>query len=147
MWRDNIEVFSFTIEEETKATADTGMPTVEEYLYEPSPATMKAAPFKLLSQRFDMSQLSNNTHLYISSKVCPQFPGTGYIIEEILPYSSSNIKKLARLKLKADVAVRNFTISAEALGKKLNIRQSGPLRIMGVTLADNNPYLLLLKKL
>lgn len=146
VWRNGDIVFSFTHEEETAANVFNSMPAKGYYLYEPSAAIMKAAPFKLLSQQYMIGQLGNNTHLYTSEKYIPDFPGAIYEIDDVLPYSSSVIKNIARQKLKADVAVRNFSISAQDLKKRLKIQSSGDLRIMGVTTADNKPYLLLLNK-
>lgn len=145
-WKDSKKIFSFTIEEEVHAKSTIRMPIVGDYLYEPYPSIMKAAPFKILSHKFDAAQLSNNTHLFVSEKDRPDFPGIRYTIDDILTYSSSNIKKISRQKIQADVAVRNFKISAETLIKKLNIRQSGSTRIMGVTLANQEPYLLIVSR-
>lgn len=143
VWSDGI-TFSFTQVMEADAEAVTAMPATGRYLLEPSAALMKAAPFKLLCRRFDAAMLHPNTHLYVTAQ-CPDcFPGKTWRITEVLPYSSGNIKRIARQHLDADIAVRNFPIRAEALRARLGIKKSGDTRIMGVTAIDGRQYLLFL---
>ncbi|MCM1448952.1 MAG: class I SAM-dependent methyltransferase [Clostridiales bacterium] len=136
------EPFTFSLREENESTARMAMPHDGDYLLEPSPAIMKAAPFKLLCSRYDISMIHSNTHLYTATEPKNGFPGKSYMIEKVMPYSSAVLKKLSRLKLEANVAVRNFPISAEALKTRLGIKKSGDTRIMGITACDGKQYLL-----
>ena len=134
----------FSPADEASATASTAMPAKGQILLEPSPALMKAAPFKLICERYDAAMIHPNTHLYTTAVAPADFPGKAYRIDEVLPYSSGNITRIARSKLNADVAVRNFPISADALRSRLGIKKSGDTRIAGITACDGNQYLLFL---
>lgn len=138
--------FSFTLQEESDAPPIVAMPRAGQYLLEPSPATMKAAPFRILCHRHAASMIHSNTHLYVSDSRPLLFPGKVYMITEVIPYSSGVLKRLSRLKLDADVAVRNFPVSAEALRQRLGIKKSGDTRIIGVTACDGKQYLLIARK-
>ena len=143
VWSDGI-TFTFTQEEEYEAIGTVAMPHVGQFLLEPSAAMMKAAPFKLICSRFNAAAIHANTHIYTTQQLPANFPGKTYHIDEVLPYSSSNIKRIKKMKLNCDVAVRNFSIGAEQLRSRLGITKSGNSRILGVTAADNKPYLLFL---
>ncbi len=66
--------FNFTEEEENEAVVSFA-DEIGKYLYEPGVACMKAAPFKLLSQRFNIKKLHRNSHLYTSDELVTDFPG------------------------------------------------------------------------
>lgn len=137
--------FEFTQEEEARAVERYMIPKEGEWLLEPSPIMMKAGAFKLLSERFDIAALHPNTHIYSSSKIIDKFPGRQSQIIEILKFTSSNLKLLKKAKLNADVAVRNFPYTADYLRSRLGINKSGTTRIIGVTAADSQQYLIILK--
>ena len=143
---NSVEKFKFQRSEELNATELLSLPQTGLYLIEPSPAMMKAGPFKLISSRYDIPALHPNTHLYISQQPIEGFPGRQDLITEILPFSSGNLKRLKKLHLQADVAVRNFPYTADDLRTRLGIKKSGNERIVGVTACDGNQYLLRLKK-
>ncbi len=146
IWSDGV-TFSFTQQEEAESEATIAMPRTSDYLLEPSAAMMKAAPFKLICQRYGAKMIHPNTHVYTIGHCPDDFPGKTYLIDEILPYSSSNIKRIKKMKLNCEVAVRNFTIGAEELRNRLGINKSGEKRILGITAADNKPYMLFLSQI
>jgi hypothetical protein len=94
---------------------------------EPWPAVMKAAPFARLSGR----QLHRHTHVFLNPST--DFPGNLYRVTEVLPFSSSTIKQLARTGVDASVAVRNLPIKADELRRRLRARESAEHRLLGVT--------------
>ncbi|MBD5366286.1 MAG: hypothetical protein HDR82_04630 [Bacteroides sp.] len=143
VWSDG-STFSFTQPEEAEAEASVSMPRQGEFLLEPSAAMMKAAPFKLISQRYKASMIHPNTHVYTADYRPEDFAGKVYQIDEMLPYSSSNIKRIKKMKLNCDVAVRNFNIGADELRSRLGINKSGEKRLLGITAADSKPYILFL---
>ncbi len=123
------EEFSFRREEELQATATFAGPLEGSYLYEPYPAVMKAAPFRLLSEKFGVDKLNANTHLYTSEHLVKDFPGEVSLIREVLPYSSGVIKRIRKQYPKINVAARNFDIPADAVRKKLGVKDGGELKI------------------
>ncbi len=133
---------AFFREEEIQAEATYTVPKAGEYLYEPYPAVMKAAPFRLLSERYALDKLHPNTHLYASKTVAENFPGEISVIKEILPYSSGVIKRIKKTYPKINVAARNFDISADAVRKKLGVKDGGALKITATRAIDGNPILI-----
>ena len=134
---------SFTWTENATATPSFAMPKAGDYLYMPYPAVMKAAPFNLLSEMYHVSLLHANTHIYVSSVCDDSFPGTVMSIIEVLPYASSVIKRLNRKYKKLNITARNFSISADALRKKLKVSDGGDMRLFAVTCCDGKEYLCL----
>lgn len=137
--------FSFTRDEESAATVSYGAPSAGDRLFIPYPATIKAAPLKLLSERFDLRKLAGNTHLYMADGEREGFPGETYTVVESLPYASSVIKRFSSRYPHISVAVRNFGVTAEALRSKLKVKDGGNKRVIGVTLADGERRLLVIE--
>ncbi|MBD5214408.1 MAG: hypothetical protein HDS75_06290 [Bacteroidales bacterium] len=134
--------FSFTKTTETDANISFALPQKDMFLLEPSAAMMKAAPFKLISERYGIEAIHPNTHLYIANEPVGGFIGKQNRIIDVLPFSSGNMKRLSKLHLSADVAVRNFPLTAEQLRQKLGIKKNGQERIVGITAIDGNQYIL-----
>lgn len=113
----------------------------DDYLYEAYPEVMKTGVFKLLAKEFGLSIIAPNTKLFYSEKINAAFPGHIYKVNEVLPYSSKVIKRLRKEKMKANVAARNFGISAEALRNRLSVSDGGTLRLYGFSDALGNKML------
>lgn len=137
--------FRFTRREEAGAVVEYGSPVVGDKLFIPYPATIKAAPFKLLSERFATHKLSGNTHLYFADGERDAFPGETFTVIESLPYASSVIKRFAPHYPHISVAVRNFSMTADALRAKLRVKDGGDKRVIGATLADGTRRLLVVQ--
>lgn len=103
------------------------------WLYEPSPAAMRAAPFRLLSSRFGLRKLHPNTHLYIADTSAADFPGTARRIIDVIELTSANIKQLHKRYPQLNLAVRNYPSTPEEFLKKARIRQGGTLKAYAVT--------------
>lgn len=136
--------FSFTPSEEVEAKARYEKPTAGGYLYEPGATLMKAAPYRLLSQQFDVAKLHPNTHLYYSSEIVDSFPAEAWQIERIADFSSGELKRLSREYPQINVAVRNFDYTADWLRKKLKVKDGGSLRLIATTLCDGSKAMLIL---
>lgn len=139
--------FSFTHAEESEATAEYGQPRKGWYLYEPWAVTQKAAPAKLLSEKFGLFKLAPNTHLYTSPEIVCDFPGNCRKVVDVLPYASRVLKTLFRTYPKIDVATRNFPVSADSLRAKLRVAPAGTdgMRLMATTIMNGEKLLLVLQ--
>jgi len=93
----------------------------EWYLYEPNAAILKAGAYKLVGQRFGLSKLDVNTHLYCSEQFIPNFPGRTFRVSDQRSVVSGQ----------ANVLTRNYPLTAEQLRKKLKVRDGGELYIIG----------------
>lgn len=115
------------------------------YLYEPNASLMKVGCFGLLCERYGVKKIGAHSNLFVSDGII-DFPGRKF---QILAVSSMNKKELKRTLSgvdKANVAVRNFPLSVEALRKQLKIKDGGSNYIFATTLKDNKHMLLLTRK-
>jgi hypothetical protein len=108
------------------------------YIYEPNAAIIKAGAFKLIAQRYGLSKMAPNTHLYLSEALVEDFPGRVWQIIE------SNIKDAKHTN--ASILTRNYPLSAEQLRKKLKIKDSDTHTIIGARLGEK-PTLFLAKRI
>ncbi len=129
---------SFCQNDESSATAIYGEPAVREYLFEPSPAAMKAQPFNLLSQRYHLRKLAQNTHLYCASEPVENLPGKWHRVEQVFDFKSSTAKEIGKVIGRADVAVRNFPLKADELQKKLKVKSGGEVRLIGTEISSQS---------
>lgn len=139
--------FAFTRKEEAAAP----LPSVDtavhpgDYVYEPSPALMKTGAFRLLAARYGLRIFHPNTRLLHSAEPVDGFPGRRYKVLDALPYASKVIKRLKNRWPSAEVAVRNFGMSAEALRARLGVKEGSAVRIYGIT-AGNERLLVVCDK-
>lgn len=132
---------------------------VGRYLYEPGVAFMKAGCFKLLSQKYNLDKLHRNSHLYTSDVLAPDFPGRIFEVINVVPFDKKVKKNLWETtslssqliahgsQPKANIAVRNFPLSAEELKKNLGLQDGGDFYIFGTTMKGEKKIVVLTKKL
>ncbi len=122
-----LSTFSFRLSEERESKLIEG--TLAENLYEPNASILKAGAFKLVAKRFDIQKIQMNTHLYTSNKLMLDFPGRIFRIEKVNPDSKEMRESLPQAK--ANVATRNYPLSAEELKKKLKLKDGGEKFVIG----------------
>lgn len=138
--------FEGTYEEEQRAQSAFAHEPLR-YLYEPNGAAMKSGLFRCIGQRCHLQKLHQHSHLYTSVDWVESFPGRAFELQEVVPFSSSNVKKLAKQVARCMLSVRNFPMGAEALRAKLGVKDGGELMIIGTTLADESRVLLICRPL
>jgi len=136
------QAFVFTREEESNSVSGLTAQAVCQcnglsgaaglYLYEPNAAILKSGAYKLVAQRFGLTKLDVNTHLYVSDTLVENFPGRVWKIAnspylQIVPQG----KEEPKAKSQANVLVRNYPLTAEQLKKKLHLRDGGERFIIG----------------
>lgn len=128
--KERNEEFSFILNEEGKADVTYSEPCL--YLYEPNTSILKAGAFKTVSSRFGLAKIHPNTHLYTSKLLMPDFPGR---IFEIKGFIKPNAKELKTLlpSMRANVMVRNFPLSSDALKAKARLKDGGDKFVIGFT--------------
>ena len=134
--------FSFKRDDELSAIPASSCPYAGETLYEPYPAVMKSGGLKLLSTRFNLAKAAPDTHLY-SGDADVAFPGQRYGVDAVEHFDKRGIKSVKQLAAgQAEVAVRNFGMTAEDLRKRIGvIRESGPMRVYGMRDSEGNRML------
>ncbi len=115
-------------------------------LYEPNASLMKAGCFALIEQRYACRQVSRDSHLFLSSEPIPSFPGRGFAIRAITTMNKRELKAALGGTGQANVSVRNFPMTADALRKKLKLKDGGDTYIFGTTTADNRHVLIICEK-
>lgn len=134
---NDLEVFEFTLNEESKA-----IPTYSEpltYLYEPNAAILKSGAFKSVSQQLKVHKLHSNTHLYTNEELI-HFPGRRFKIEKVLPYNKKLLKK--EFLYKANISIRNFPESVNQIRAKFNINDGGETYLFFTTNINNSKMVL-----
>ena len=145
--------FNFTEEEENEAVVSFA-DEIGKYLYEPGVACMKAAPFKLLSQRFNIKKLHRNSHLYTSDELVYDFPGRIFEVINVVNFDKKAKKMLSQQTTdnrqqtlsKASIAVRNFPLSADELRKQLGFKDGDDFYVFGTTMKGEKKVLVIGRK-
>ncbi len=121
------------------------------YLYEPNASIMKAGCFAEVEAQFPVRQVSSNSHLFLSSDEIGDFPGRKFQILAISSMNKQEIKKKFSESLvpmeSANIAVRNFPMTAELLRKKLKLKDGGDTYIFATTLASGEHKLFICCKI
>ena len=113
-------------------------PAPRHYLYEPNSSVMKAGCFDVLQKRYDVAALGKNSHLFVSDGFIEDFPGRKFQILAVSSLKHFATNMLPDATAKANIAVRNFPMTAEALRKKLKLKDGGDTYIFGTTIEENS---------
>lgn len=136
--------FRFTMKEEKDATcvlAD----CVESFLYEPGVALLKAAPYRLLSERYAVKKLHSNSHLY-TSETLVDFPGRRFNVIGVSGFGKRELRAFLEGVDKANLTVRNFPATVAELRKKLKLKEGGDLYLFATTLVSGDRVLIKCRK-
>ena len=136
--------YTFTLSDEMDLSVSSN--GVKSYLYEPDVTLMKAQAFGSLCRRFPVSQLDVETHLMTSDDFIDDFPGRIFEVEEQIPFSSRVLKRLKKEMPQANIATRNFVMSADELRKRTGIKEGGEVYLYGVKVKDVGQMLLKCRK-
>lgn len=130
------QAFVFSREEESAARSEYSEYSdySEKYLYEPNAAILKAGAYKLVGARFGLQKLEVNTHLYCSNQLVENFPGRVWRIKD------EGMKGERMKGEQANVLVRNYPLTPEALKKKYRLKDGGELYLIGCR-AEGKPML------
>ncbi|MDD4515493.1 class I SAM-dependent methyltransferase [Massilibacteroides sp.] len=139
------ERFTFSMEEE-RSTTPIFTETAGRYLYEPNASLLKAGAFKIITANYPVKKLHINSHLYTSDVLVPDFPGRTFSVEEVIPFSSALCKKIVKEVPQANITIRNFPLTVEALRKKTKIKDGGEIYLFVTALADDSKVLIKTKK-
>ena len=118
-----------------------------QYLYEPNAAVMKAGCFRELAADFNIAQLAPNSHLFTSSAPVKDFPGRSFHITAIATMNKRDLQSTLGHLQRANIAVRNFPLSAEELRRRLKLADGGTDYIFATTLSNGDHIIVLCTKL
>ena len=115
-------------------------------LFVPNSSIMKAGCFAELAHHYGVSPISANSHLFVSPHFIDDFPGRQF---EIVAISSMNKRELRTTFAgisQANVAVRNFPMTAEQLRQRLRLRDGGENYVFATTEENGQHIIFLCKK-
>ena len=123
------------------------LPEAKNYLYEPNASIMKAGCFDLVEERFGVTQIGPSSHLFVSEQQIADFPGRGFAIEAVGSMNRKDVKRLLNGVKQANIAVRNFPLTAPQLRKKLKLADGGTVYLFGTTMQGGDHVLLRTSKI
>lgn len=124
-----------------------GGSSVRWYLSEPNASIMKVGCFLEVAEKYAVTPLSANSHLFVADHEAKGFPGRQFVIEAVSSMNKLELKVALQGVTHANVAVRNFPMTAEALRKKLRLKDGGEVFVFGTTLADGAHKLFVCRKI
>lgn len=116
------------------------------YLYEPNAAIMKAGCFAALAARYRVEQADVNTHLFLSRRLVPDFPGRRFEVRDVTSMNKRELKeKLAGID-SANITCRNFPLSAVELRRRLKLKDGGDIYLIAATIG-RRPLIFITRKI
>ena len=117
------------------------------HLYEPNATVMKASCFDALAAAFGLEAVGRNSHLFVSRRYEPGFPGRKFVVSAITTMNKKELRATLAGVTRANVAVRNFPLKAPELARRLHLKDGGDVYIFATRLeAPARPLLLLCRK-
>lgn len=112
------------------------------YVYEPHAAMMKAGCFDYLEHRYGVTQLAPNSHLYIATRIIPDFPGKCMSVAGVSSANKKQLRVLVQGLSHANISVRNFPQSVATLRKTLRLADGGDTTLYATSLSDRTHVVL-----
>ena len=100
----------------------------------PNASIMKAGCWDFLISRFGVTQADPNSHIFFSDHEIADFPGKQYRIQTVCTMNKKELRNALQGITHANIAVRNFPLSADALRKRLKLKDGGDTYIFGTTI-------------
>jgi len=125
----------------------TQLPTSEnnpQVLLIPNASIMKAGCWDFLTSCFDITPADANSHIFFSNHEIADFPGKQYIIQAICSLNKKELRNAIQGITHANIAVRNFPLSADALRKRLKLKDGGSTYIFGTTIRGEHKLIITL---
>ena len=117
------------------------------YLYEPNASIMKAGCFAEVAQRFGVTQIAQNSHLFTSAEPVEGFPGRSFQIEAVTSMNKRELRQHLQGLTQANITVRNFPLSVPELRRRLKLGEGGSTYIFATTFANGDRRLVVCHKL
>lgn len=112
-------------------------------LYEPNASLMKAGCFDVLERRYRLTAISANSHLFVRlGAPCADFPGRVFVVRSVTSMNKKELRAALASTDRANVAVRNFPMSADTLRRRLKLKDGGSTYLFATTLGDGSHRLL-----
>ena len=116
------------------------------YLYEPNASIMKAGAFDLVANRFGITQVGKNSHLFVSDTPLSSFPGRCFVIDNIVSMNKREVKQALKDVSSANISVRNFPLSVAELRRRLKLKDGGDVYLFATTVERRGHQLFVCRK-
>ncbi len=137
------QVFTFDFESEEKAKIEYAKPS--NFIYEPNAAIMKAGAFRSVAERFGISKVAPNSHLYTSENLVENFAGRSFSCVAVCRLDKKEILSYLPNK-KANISTRNFPMKPEEIKKKLGLQDGGEYYLFATENHEKQKIVLICKK-
>ncbi len=117
------------------------------FIYEPNASIMKAGCFGLLAQRYPVKALAPDSHLFVSAEQVKDFPGRQFAVTAITTMNKKELASALKGITRANIATRNFPMTAQQLRHRLRLQDGGDTYIFGTTTATAHHLLYICQKL
>ncbi len=102
-------------------------------LFEPGAAVMKIGCFGALAARYGLQAVAPNSHLFVGEGGVSGFPGRTFAVDRVTTMNKKELRTALAGITKANIAVRNFPLPADALRRKLRLADGGDTYIFATT--------------
>jgi len=114
------------------------------YIYDSYSSLNKAGGFKSIANRFNLNKISNNTHLFTSNDLMPDFFGNCFEVISIDDFSSREFIGIENKK--GVIKIRNFRMTQSEIEKKTKITYGPDFYYFFFADADNKMKVAITKK-
>ena len=112
------------------------------FLYEPNASILKAGLQDVLPERYPVRKLHPMSHLFVSDRPVPRFPGRRFRILGFSDFSRQSLRDLLAGLRQANLSVRNFPASVATLRRQLKLREGGHIHLFATTAGDGSHILI-----
>lgn len=108
------------------------------YLLVPNSSVMKAGCFRELEAAFGVPQIGADAHLFLSGKPVEGFPGRQFHVLQTTSMNKRELRQAFQGVRQANIAVRHFPLTADALRRRLKLKDGGNLYVFATTLGRDH---------
>ena len=137
------QCFDFDYASEAEANINYAKPS--NFIYEPNAAIMKAGGFRSVAERFGISKIAPNSHLYTSENLVENFPGRSFSCVAVCRLDKKEILSYLPNK-KANISTRNFPMKPEEIKKKLGLQDGGEYYLFATESNEKQKIMLICRK-
>lgn len=131
-------VFCCPAEDDAVLPLCNDIPAVGHYLLVPDASVMKAGCFAAVASHYGLAQLDVNSHLFSSAAPVDNFQGKQFVIHSVCSLNKSELRQALHGITQANIAVRNFPLTAVELRRRLKLKDGGSLYIFATTIKDRH---------
>ncbi len=131
------QVFSYLAERGPTA-ASLSLPVSPHVLLVPNSSVMKAGCFRELETVYGVPQIGTDAHLFVSDAPVEAFPGRQFRILRTTSMNKRELREAFQGVSQANIAVRHFPLTADALRRRLKLKDGGRLYVFATTVEKDH---------